>query len=76
MVRVAGNNQGIKGLTTSGNLPRVAAASGNNVPEGVRVRANQLGGRNALPDPSPNGTLTAHEYRYKELRSAFGLTTG
>lgn len=76
MQRVAGNRSGVKGAPNKGNLPRVAAASGNNVPEGVRVRANQLGGRNALPPEGPGGKMTAHEYRYRELRSAFGMSAG
>ena len=74
--RVAGNKSGIKGAPNKGNLPRVAAASGNNIPEDVRIRANQLGGRNALPPEGPGGKQTAHQYRYRELRKAFGLTTG
>ena len=75
-IRVAGNNEGIRGKVVKGNLPRVAAAGGNNVPEDVRITANKMGGRNALPPAGPNGTMTAHDYRYRELRSAFGMSAG
>lgn len=64
------------GATTArGNLTNVAAASANNVPAAVARETNARGGRNAL-DLSPDGTMTAHKARYKELRAAFGLSQG
>ncbi len=56
-------------------LPRVAAAPSANVPAAVARETNRLGGRNALRT-SPNGTLTAHQARYKEIRAAFGMANG
>jgi hypothetical protein len=55
--------------------PRVALASSRNVPIEIVDEVNRRGGRNSLRT-SPNGKMTAHEARYKELRAAFGLTTG
>lgn len=72
--RLYGNTQGRFGVTQS-TLPRVAAASANNVPAEVARRTNAAGGRNKL-ETSPNGTMTAHEYRYRSLRAAFGMAQG
>ena len=56
-------------------IPRVAAARSGGVPAQVAYETNRLGGRNSLRT-SPNGTMTAHQARYKEIRSAMGLSAG
>ena len=63
------------GTTRNGNLPRVAQASERNVPRRIVDETNRLGGRNSLRY-SPNGTMTEHEARYRELRAAFGMSEG
>ena len=63
------------GNTRKGNLPRVAQAAERNVPRRIVDEANRLGGRNSLR-MSPNGTMTEHEARYKEIRAALGLSEG
>ncbi len=63
------------GTGANGTLARVAAARSSNVPAQVAYETNRRGGRNSLRT-SPNGTLTAHQARYKELRAAFGLSIG
>ena len=56
-------------------IPRVAAARSEGVPAQVAYETNRLGGRNSLRT-SPNGTMTAHQARYKEIRAAMGLSAG
>lgn len=74
--RIWGNTAGVKGMSPNkGNLPRVAASGANNTPAEIVRIANQNGGRNALPT-DVNGTGNAHDYRYRELRSAFGMSAG
>lgn len=74
--RLWGNTAGVKGMApNSGNLPRVAASGANNTPSEIVRMTNQLGGRNALPTDI-NGTGDAHDYRYRELRRAFGMSAG
>ncbi len=63
------------GTGANGTLARVAAARSGGVPAQVAYETNRLGGRNALRT-SPNGTMTAHEARYKEIRAAMGLSAG
>jgi hypothetical protein len=63
------------GDRTGTTIPRVAAARSAGVPAQVAYETNRLGGRNALRT-SPNGTMTAHEARYNEIRAAMGLSVG
>ena len=56
-------------------IPRVAAARSEGVPAQVAYETNRRGGRNAVPT-SPNGTLTRAQYRFREVRAAFGLSAG
>lgn len=63
------------GTGANGTLSRVAAARSENVPAQVAYETNRRGGRNAVPT-SPNGTLTRAQYRFREVRAAFGLSAG
>lgn len=74
--RLYGNTQGVFGVNQS-TLPRVAAASASkgNVPAEIARQTNAQGGRNKL-ETSPNGNMSAHEYRYRAIRTALGLSAG